>query len=139
MVKWRLFMNVKVLETLEKGWIKEDWKVLLNRSEITVFVYESIIECIDSFKSNRRVKEIALIKYKKLPIYITAVRKDWPAVLDWVQEKMISLERYEDCKRIQNIKVTLYEQSRRNTKVVGNTTKSKRRTKPSSSGEVGDL
>lgn len=132
-------MNVKVLETLEKGWIKRDWQVLRNNSGITIFVYESIIECIDSFKSNRRVKEIALIKYKKLPIYITAVRKDWPDVLDWVQEKMIGLERYEDCKRIQTIKQTLNEQSRRNTKVVGNSTKSKRKTKSTSSRKVGNL
>jgi hypothetical protein len=97
-------MNVTVIEKLEKGWIKQDWKEVIHKPTIPFNVLESIVDKIDNFKSNRSVKEIILFRYKVLPIYITVRRIEYNLLLEVLLQKFIEIERYDVCQRITEIK-----------------------------------
>ena len=130
-------MNVKVLERLEKGWIRFEWERM--KPGVSNHVMWTIVDTIDRFYKNKSVKELVIVKYKRIPAYITLFRADYISVLDWIQSEFIKLEMYEECSKIEKLKTDINEQSRRNTKVMGNTNKSKRRTKPVSGEEVENI
>jgi hypothetical protein len=130
-------MNVKVLERLEKGWIRFEWERM--KPGVSAHVMWTIVDTIDRFYKNKSVKELVIVKYKRIPAYITLVRADYIPVLDWIQSEFIKLEMYEECGKIEKLKTDINEQGRRNTKVMGNTNKSKRRAKPVSGEEVENM
>jgi hypothetical protein len=96
-------MNVSALYKLEKGWITLDWSKQLDRVQLSPKHLSELVDKLDNWKSNRRCKEIVLIKYKKLPVYITIHRSDFKSMADWLLNKLSGLEIYEECARIQKI------------------------------------
>lgn len=100
-------MNIKVLEKLESGWIKYDWRDCIDSIKLNMKDLETIIDLIDNFKSNRSAKELVLFRYKFLPAYITIEKGEYSDLLDWVYGKFIEREAYESCKRILDIKSKL--------------------------------
>ncbi len=100
-------MNIKVLEKLESGWIKYDWRNCIDSINLNMKDLETIVDLIDNFKANRSAKELVLFRYKFLPAYITVERVDYSDLLNWVYEKFIEREVYESCKRILDIKSKL--------------------------------
>lgn len=96
-------MNISALHKLEKGWITLDWSNQLDRLDLSPKYLSGLIDKLDNWKSNRKCKEIVLIKYKKLPVYITIHRKDFKSMADWLLVKLSELEIYEECVRIQKI------------------------------------
>lgn len=97
-------MNVSVLNKLEKGYIKLDWKRYL---KMDIFPIEKLLELtfkIDSFKANRSAKEIILFKFKNLEsVYVTIHKNEYLLFLDKVKDRLVVLERYEECAMIQKI------------------------------------
>jgi hypothetical protein len=130
-------MNVKVLERLEKGWIRFGWERM--KPGVSAHVMWTIVDTIDRFYKNKSVKELVIVKYKRIPAYITLVRADYIPVLDWIQSEFIKLEMYEECGKIEKLKTDINEQGRRNTKVMGNTNKSKRRAKRIGGEEIENM
>ena len=96
-------MNIKVLNTLEKGWVKYDWSVIPDRYN-TPNVWESVVDTISRFVKNKSVREIVILKCVGLPAYVTIKRTEYRTVLNWLQEQFILSERYEMCKWIEDIK-----------------------------------
>lgn len=100
-------MNTKVLEKLESGWIKLNWRDCIEKLRLSHSDLETIVDLIDNFKGNRSAKEIVLFRYKYLPAYITIARSEYSKLLDWVYARFIDKEYYESCKRIVDIKAKL--------------------------------
>jgi hypothetical protein len=96
-------MNITVLEKLEKGWITLDWSKYLNRVQLSDKNLSELVDKLDNWKSNRKCREIVLIKYSKLPAYITIHRDDFKSMADWLLNRLSKLEMYEECIRIQKI------------------------------------
>lgn len=96
-------MNITVLEKLEKGWITLDWNTHLDRVQLSAKNLSELVDKLDNWKSNRKCMEIVLIKYNKLPAYITIHRSDFKSMADWLLAKLSRLELYEECIRIQKI------------------------------------
>jgi hypothetical protein len=96
-------MNISVLNKLEKGWILLDWNKYLNRINLTPKNLTELVDKLDNWKSNKKCKEIILIKYKKLPVYITIHRSEFKRMADWLLVRLSNLEIYEECARIQKI------------------------------------
>lgn len=96
-------MNISVLNKLEKGWILLDWNKHLNRINLTPKNLTELVDKLDNWKSNKKCKEIILIKYKKLPVYITIHRSEFKRMADWLLVRLSNLEIYEECARIQKI------------------------------------
>lgn len=96
-------MNITALHKLEKGWVQFDWSRTLHRINLSPKNLSELINKLDSWKSNKRCKEIVLIKYEKMPVYITIYRKDFKRLADWLLIKLTKLEIYEECARIQKI------------------------------------
>lgn len=97
-------MNIKVLDKLESGWIKLNWREYIDSVKLSHTDLETLVDLVDNFKGNRSAKEIVLFRYKYLPAYITIVRSEYPKLLDWVYKRFIDKEYYESCKRIIDIK-----------------------------------
>lgn len=93
-------MNITTLYKLEKGWITLDWSKYLNRVKLSPKHLSELIDKLDNWKSNRRCKEIILVKYKAMPVYITLKRKDFKSMGEWLITKLVSLEMYEECARL---------------------------------------
>jgi hypothetical protein len=130
-------MNVKVLQRIEKGWIRFGWERM--KSGVSTHVMWTIVDTIDRFYKNKSVKELVIVKYKRIPAYITLVRTDYIPILDWIQSEFIKLEMYEECSKIEKLKTDINEQSRGNTKVMGNTNKSKSRAKRIGGEEIENM
>jgi len=97
-------MNISVLDKLEKGSILLDWSVYLVRINLIPKQLSKLIDKLDNWKSNRKCKEIILVKYKKLPVYITLQRKDFKKMADWLMARLTELEMYEECAKLHSIK-----------------------------------
>jgi hypothetical protein len=96
-------MNISVLDKLEKGSILLDWSKHLNRVHLSPQNLSELVDKLDNWKSNKKCKEIILIKYKKLPVYITIHRSEFKRMADWLLNRLSKLEVYEECARIQKM------------------------------------
>ncbi len=95
-------MNITVLDKLEKGWISLEWKTYLPKTKLSKQNLSELVDKLDNWKSNRRCREIILIKYKSLPAYITLKREDFKSMGKWLMNRLTELEMYEDCHRLHN-------------------------------------
>ena len=95
-------MNISVLHKLEKGCITFDWN-RLDRIRLTPKHLSQFVDKLDNWKSNRRCKEIILVKYKNLPVYITLKRTEFKKMGEWLMDKLKELELYEECHRLYKI------------------------------------
>ena len=95
-------MNISALNKLEKGYITFDWD-RLDKINLTSKNLSELVDKLDNWKSNKKCKEIILVKYKKLPVYITIHRRDFKSMADWLLNRLSKLEFYEECVRIQKI------------------------------------
>jgi hypothetical protein len=100
-------MNIKVLDKLEKGYVKFDWIDVIDKLKFTYSDLESITDMIDNFKGNKSAKELVICRYKHLSAYVTISKKDYEKLLVWLYNKFIELEIYESCERILFIKKSL--------------------------------
>lgn len=96
-------MNITVVEKLEKGFIKVDWSTQLNRIQLSQKILSEFVDKLDNWKSNKKCKEIILIKYKSIPIYVTIKRANFKQMGVWLMDRLKKLEMYEDCARLHNI------------------------------------
>ena len=96
-------MNITVLEKLEKGFVKIDWSKQLNRIQLSEKNLSEFLDKLNNWKSNKKCKEIILVKYKNLPVYITLQRKDFKKMADWLMNRLKHFEMYEECARLHKI------------------------------------
>lgn len=96
-------MNVSFLNKLEKGWVSFDWSTQLDRIQLTPNHLSQFVDKLDNWKSNRRCKEIILVKYKNLPVYITLKRTEFKPMGEWLMGRLKELELYEECHRLYKI------------------------------------
>jgi hypothetical protein len=97
-------MNISVLDKLEKGSILLDWSIYLVRMNLTSNQLSKLIDKLDNWKSNRRCKEIILVKYKSMPVYVTLKRGEFKKMSDWLMTRLTELEMYEECAKLYSIK-----------------------------------
>lgn len=97
-------MNVSILEKLEKGWISVEWKTHLPKVNLSNKNLSELVDKLDNWKSNRKCKEIILIKYKSMPVYITLKRDEFKSMGEWLMERLTKLEMYEECAKLHSIK-----------------------------------
>lgn len=100
-------MNVKVLDKLEKSYIKLDWSEVIENVKFSIKDMQSIVDTINAFKKNKSAKEIVICKYKNIPAYVTVKKEEFGDVLEHIKIKFINLELYEQCKIIEEIKQKL--------------------------------
>lgn len=96
-------MNITVLEKLEKGWVSLDWEKYLPKVKLSKQNLSELIDKLDNWKSNRKCKEIILVKYKSMPVYVTLKREEFKLMGVWLTSQLVSLEMYEECARLQLI------------------------------------
>ena len=97
-------MNTSVLAKIESGWINLHWKDYIDKLKLSNDEMDSLLGVIGAFKSNRRAKELAVIKYRYLPAYITVKRNEYVEFLDWVYNELVKREMYEHCTILLEIK-----------------------------------
>jgi hypothetical protein len=97
-------MNITVLEKLEKGWISLEWKKYLHKVNMSKQNLSELVDKLDNWKSNKKCKEIILIKYKSMPVYITLKREDFKSMGKWLMSRLTELEMYEECAKLHSIK-----------------------------------
>jgi hypothetical protein len=100
-------MNLSVLNTLERGYIKLDWKEYINRVQLTMEHLETIVEMIDTFKLSKSAKELVVFRFENIPAYITIKKGEYLNLLNWIYDKALELEIYELCKKIMDVKKLL--------------------------------
>lgn len=96
-------MNAKVLSSLEKSYIQLDWKDYINRIDITVEQMVKIVDLIEIFKKVKGTNEIVIFRFEGIPAYVTVRREEYSSILDWIQQRMLDFEIFEQCKRINDI------------------------------------
>jgi hypothetical protein len=96
-------MNIRVLDKLERGYIKFTWKEYINRANFKSNDLETIVDIIDTFKNNNKTKEIVVFRLKTIPAYVAIDRGEYVDILKWIKNRFIKLEMYEQCERIVNI------------------------------------
>ena len=101
-------MNISALHKLEKGWITLDWSKYLNRVNLSSKNLSVFVDTLDNWKSNKSCKEVVLIKYKTMPVYITIKRTDFSSMGKWLMDKLLKLEMYEECSRLSVVLKRLY-------------------------------
>ena len=97
-------MNITVLEKLEKGWISLEWRKYLHKVNMSKQNLSELVDKLDNWKSNKKCKEIILIKYKSMPVYITLKREDFKSMDKWLMSRLTELEMYEECAKLHSIK-----------------------------------
>ena len=100
-------MNVTILNKLERGWIRMNWKSAISRNKLSTEQLEALVDKVDNFKSNRSAKEIILYKYKVIPIYVTIYREEYPQLLEYLLNRFVEMEQYEICSRIVKLQTKL--------------------------------
>lgn len=100
-------MNITALKKLESSWVKWDWSEKLINMQLKPKTLSQLIDVIDNWKSNKRCKEVILMKYKSLPAYISVKRTDFLKFSEWLMERFTELELYEECARLNIIKKEL--------------------------------
>lgn len=104
-------MMVTVLDKIESGWIRLDWRDWLVRYKLDTDQLETILDIVDNFKRNRRAKDIVICRVDRIPAYVCAYRGDWRELLDWICDRAAEREDYEVCQRILGIQNGIsYEQ-----------------------------
>lgn len=94
-------MKIEVLDKLESGYVKMDWKS--QRHKFRIDDLEGIVDIIDNFKSNPSVSELVIGKFKTIPGYIYVPHNEWVSVLNWICKKYIDAEIYEKCSRVKEL------------------------------------
>ena len=97
-------MITSVLDKIESAWIRLDWREYVDRLKLTPEQIESVIETIDTFKRNRKAKDLIIFKYRQMPAYVCVVREEFGELLDWFYAECIKRESYEICQKIVDIK-----------------------------------
>jgi hypothetical protein len=97
-------MNITVLKKIESGWINLNWKEYIDKVKLSNDDIDTLIGVIDAFKGNKRAIELAVVKYRHLPAYITVKRDEYIDFLDWIYNQLIEREMYETCKKLIEIK-----------------------------------
>ena len=97
-------MNITVLEKLEKGCVSLDWNKYLPKVKLSKQNLSELVDKLDNWKSNRKCREIILIKYKSLPVYITLKREEFKSMGKWLMSRLTELEMYEECAKLHSIK-----------------------------------
>jgi|APGre2960657404_1045060.scaffolds.fasta_scaffold197471_1 hypothetical protein len=100
-------MNITALNKLENSWVKWDWSDKLIDMPIKPKYLSQLIDVLDNWKSNKRCKEVVIMKYKSLPAYISLKRTDFVKMSDWLMKRLTELELYEECSRLNSIKKEL--------------------------------
>lgn len=97
-------MNITALNKIQKSYIKKDWKEVMHTIKLSVNDLDLIVDIIDVFKKNKSAKELVILKYKTLPVYVTVSKDDYVNILNWIMDRFIKLEMYEKCQMIEKIK-----------------------------------
>jgi hypothetical protein len=100
-------MNITVLDKLEKGFVKFDWKRYINRYHLTTKQLEVLIDKIENFAENDTVSELVLFKLDSQPIYVTVTKDSYELLLDCITQRLLLTENYELCSRILLLKTKL--------------------------------
>jgi hypothetical protein len=100
-------MNVKVLDKIEKSYVKLDWLEVIDTLKLTVKDMDNMVDILNTFKKNKSAKEIVICKYKNTPFYITIRKEEFVDLLEFIKNKFIDLELYEKCKIVEDIKQKL--------------------------------
>ena len=100
-------MNITALKKLESSWVKWDWSEKLIDMPLEPKHLSQLIDVLDNWKSNKRCKEVVIMKYKSLPAYISVKRTDFLKLSEWLMERLTGLELYEECGRLNGIKKEL--------------------------------
>lgn len=96
-------MNSKVLQTLEKGYIRFDWVEYINRVHLTTEHLTTIVGMINNFKSNRGAKELVIFRFKDIPAYVMIEKPQYPKILEWIKDELVRREEYEVCQSIMHL------------------------------------
>lgn len=96
-------MNSKVLQTLEKGYIRFDWSEYIHRVYLTTDHLNTIIDMINNFKANRGAKELVIFRFKDIPAYVMIEKEQYPNILEWIKDELVRREEYEMCKTIMDL------------------------------------
>jgi len=94
-------MNISVLKKLESGYVKLHWKTQCHKFNINDL--ETIVDIIDNFKSKSDVKELIISKFKVVPAYIYIKHSEYIPVLNWICQRYIDAEMYEQCIRVKEL------------------------------------
>ena len=93
-------MNSKVLQTLEKGYIRLDWSEYINRVRLNTEHLNTIVDMINNFKANRSAKELIIFRFQHIPAYVMINKSEYVDILEWIKDKLIEREAYEGCTKI---------------------------------------
>jgi hypothetical protein len=96
-------MNAKVLSSLERSYIQLDWKEYISKIEMNAEQMVKIIDLIEVFKKIKGTKELVVFRFEGVPAYVTVKKEEYSAILDWIHQRMIDFEIFEQCKRIDDI------------------------------------
>lgn len=96
-------MNSKVLQTLEKGYIRLDWKEYIYRVYLNTEHLNTIVEMISNFKANRGANELVIFRFTDIPAYVMIRREEYPTILEWIKDELVKREVYETCKTIMDL------------------------------------
>ncbi len=100
-------MNLSVLNTLERGYVKLHWYEYIERVQLTLEHLETIVDMIDNFKFSKSAQELVIFRFENIPAYITISKSEYNQILSWIYERALILEVYELCKKVMDVKKTL--------------------------------
>ncbi len=100
-------MNLSVLNTLERGYVKLHWYDYIERVQLTLEHLETIVDMIDNFKFSKSAQELVIFRFENIPAYITINKSEYTHILSWIYERALILEVYELCKKVMDVKKTL--------------------------------
>jgi len=96
-------MNAKVLSSLERSYIQLDWKEYISKIEMTAEHMVKIVDLIEVFKKIKGTKELVIFRFEGVPAYVTIKKEEYSSILDWIHQRMLDFEIFEQCKRIDDI------------------------------------
>jgi hypothetical protein len=96
-------MNAKVLSSLERSYIQLDWKEYISKIEMNAEQMVNIIDLIEVFKKIKGTKELVVFRFEGVPAYVTVKKEEYSSILDWIHQRMLDFEIFEQCKRIDDI------------------------------------
>ena len=96
-------MNAKVLSSLERSYIQLDWKEYISKIEMNAEQMVKIIDLIEVFKKIKGSKELVVFRFEGVPAYVTVKKEEYSSILDWIHQRMLDFEIFEQCKRIDDI------------------------------------
>jgi hypothetical protein len=66
-----------------------------------------IIDLIEVFKKIKGTKELVVFRFEGVPAYVTVKKEEYSSILDWIHQRMLDFEIFEQCKRIDDLIKTL--------------------------------